>query len=268
MRKPALSALFAAGAALALSNPVLAQPDEADRSLNFISGGAAWLPDYTGSDDYRVIPFGAFRYEAGDVVIRSDGPGLAVDLYSEGAVTAGVYGRWAAGRNDVDDAVVALLEEIDNSVLVGGFVDVTVSENIFNDFDQISLGARVGADVLGRFDGIAWSTSASYTTPISQTSLLSLSASVSGFSDDYADTLFSVDAAGAAASGLAQFEAEGGVQDVSLTAILNYGIGGDWSVTGFFSVAQLMGDYADSPIVSVRGDEVQTFTGIALGRRF
>ncbi len=241
---------------------------EVDRSLNFWSVGAAYLPDYTGSDDYRVIPFGAVRWEVGDVVVRSDGPGLAADLYREGPVTAGVYGRWAAGRNDVDDVVVSLLPEIDNSIIAGGFVDVTLAENLLTGFDRFTVGARVGADILGRFDGAAWSTSATYTTALSRTSLFVLSASVSGFSDDYADTLFSVDAAGATASGLQAFQAEGGVQDIGLTSILTVGIGGEWNVSGILGVSQLQGDFADSPIVAVRGSETQVFTGVALGRRF
>lgn len=241
---------------------------EVDRSLNFWSVGAAYLPDYTGSDDYRVIPFGAVRWEVGDVVVRSDGPGLAADLYREGPVTAGVYGRWAAGRNDVDDAIVALLPEIDNSIIAGGFVDVTLAENLLTGFDRFTVGARVGADILGRFDGAAWSTSATYTTALSRTSLFVLSASVSGFSDDYADTLFSINAAGATASGLQAFQAEGGVQDIGLTSILTVGIGGEWNVSGILGVSQLQGDFADSPIVAVRGSETQVFTGVALGRRF
>lgn len=264
--------LLAAGLAVSASGPSLAQlaegAPESDRSLNFVSVGAAYLPDYTGSDDYRVIPFGAVRWDVGGVVVRSDGPGLAVDLYNEGPITAGLYGRWSGGRSDVDDAVVSLLPEVDSSIIAGGFVNVTVAENILTGFDRVTLGARVGADVLGEFDGAAWSASASYATALSRTSFFILSASVSGYSDDYADTLFSVDAAGAAASGLSVFQAEGGVQDFGVTAIVDYGVGDTWSVSGILGVSQLVGDFADSPIVAVRGDETQIFTGAAIGRRF
>ncbi len=260
--------LIAGGLGFALSAPAMAQPADEDISLNFIAGGAAYLPDYTGSDDYRFIPFGALRWQVGDVVVRSDGPGLAFDLYNEGPITAGVYGRWGAGRNDVDDAVVALLPEIDNSVLVGGFVDFQVAEDFLTGYDQFVIGAKVGADVLGRFEGAAWSTSATYTTALSRTNFLVISASVSGYSDDYADTLFSIDAAGATASGLQAFSAEGGVQDVGVTSILTIGVSENWSVSGILGVSQLVGDFADSPIVAERGSETQVFTGIALGRRF
>ncbi len=264
--------LFASAAALALTAPSAAQSAQAGpgagEPMNIFALGAAYLPDYTGSDDYRVIPFGAVRYEWGEVVIRTEGPGLAADLYRSGPLTAGVYGRWSGGRNDVDDAVVALLPEVDNSIILGGFANLQLAQNVFTGFDRISIGANLGVDALGEFDGAAWSTSASYMTALSQTSFLVLSASVSGYSDDYADTLFSVDAAGAAASGLPVFNAEGGVQDIGVNALINWGLGEDWSVTTILGVSQLQGDFADSPIVAVRGEETQAFTGVALGRRF
>lgn len=266
------SALAISALTLALSAPSWAQIAEGSEAgggiSDFASLGVAVLPDYTGSDEYRAIPFGAFRFSVGDVVVRSDGPGVALDLYKQDAVTAGVYARWSGGRDEVEDAVVALLPDVGSSVIAGGFVNVQVAQGVLNDFDRVVLGGRVGFDVLGEFSGAAWSGSASYATPLSRTSFFVLSAGVSGFSDDYADTLFSVDAPGSAASGLTVFEAEGGVQDVSLTGLVDIGVGDTWSVTGVLGYSHLLGDFADSPIVAERGDEAQLFAGIALGRRF
>ena len=123
-------------------------------------------------------------------------------------------------------------------------------------------------DALGNFDGLAWSASADYGVMVSRGVFAALSASVSGFSDDYADTLFSVDAVDAAATGLSLYTAEGGVRDVGVTAILDVAVSQSWSVTGVAGYSRLVGDYADSPIVSERGSEDQVFLGLALGRRF
>jgi outer membrane protein len=257
---------------LALGSPALAQAPEGaaaeERSVNFVSFGAAALPDYSGSDEYRFIPFGAFRYEFDGWTLRSDGPGLAADLFEQGPVTAGVYARWSGGRDEVEDAVVALLPEVDNSIITGGFVDVEIASDIITGFDTLTLGARAGFDALGEFEGLTWTASASYLTALSRTSFFGLTASVSGFSDDYADTLFSVDAAGATASGLPVYTAEGGVKDVGVTALLTVGTGGPWSVTGVLGYSRLVGDFTDSPIVAIRGDENQAFLGLALGRSF
>lgn len=267
IRAAALASAFAA-----LSSPALAQAPEGvqteERSLNFASFGAAALPDYAGSDDYRFIPFGAFRYEFDGFTLRSDGPGLAADLYERGPVTAGVFARWSGGRDDVEDAVVARLADVDSSIITGGFVDVEVAEDIFTGFDSVTLGARAGFDALGEFSGLNWSASATYLTALSRTSFFGLSASVSGASDDYADTLFSVDGAGAAASGLPVYLAEGGVRDVGVTALLTVGIGGAWSVTGIAGYTRLVGDFADSPLVAIRGDKNQGLLGLTLGRTF
>ncbi|XBQ17117.1 MAG: MipA/OmpV family protein [Oceanicaulis sp.] len=268
MRSP----VIALAAALAASGAAYAQPaaggDAPRGPTQFISAGAAMLPDYAGSDDYRVIPFGALRLEFGEVVVRTEGPGLAVELHETGPLTLGVFGRWSGGRDEVDDAVVALLPEIDNSIIAGGFADLKLAQSVLIPTDRIVLGARLGADVLGTFEGAAWTGSVSYAGAVSRKSFFALSASVSGFSDDYADTLFSIDTAGAAASGLPVYTAEGGIQDVGITGIYDYGFGDNWSVTTVLGWSRLVGDYADSPIVAVRGDEDQYFLGLALGRRF
>lgn len=266
--RPLLAVLLACAGA-----PVLAQTpaDGAEPAVvldQFVAGGAAVLPDYAGSDDYRVIPFGALRVEWGDVVIRTDGPGLAAELYEAGPVTAGVYGRWSGGRDEVEDTVVARLDDVDNSIFTGVFAEYELAEDILSPVDSLTVGAKLGVDALGTVEGLAWSGSVTYAGAVSRKSFVALSASVSGFSDDYADTLFSVDAAGAAASGLPVYTAGGGVQDFGLTGIYTHGFTDIWSVTTVLGWSRLVGDYADSPIVALRGDENQYFLGLSLGRRF
>lgn len=255
-------------AAPAAFGQAAAENAEAPILTQFASGGAALLPDYAGSDDYRVIPFGALRVEWGDVVIRTDGPGLAAELYEAGPLTLGVYGRWSGGRDDVEDEVVARLADVDNSIFTGVFADYALAERILSPVDRLTVGGKIGVDALGTVEGVAWTSSLTYAGALSRKSFFALSASVSGFSDDYAETLFSVDAAGSAASGLPVYTAEGGVRDAGLTAIYTHGFTELWSVTTILGASRLLGDYADSPLVAERGDENQYFLGLALGRRF
>lgn len=263
----AFSCLFGAVTAPSLAQaPGASVADEL--KLNFVSGGVAALPDYSGSDDYRFIPFGAFRYEFENVTLRTDGPGVAAEFVEQGPLTGGVYARWSGGRDEVEDAVVALLPEVGNSILVGAFAELEVADEIFNEFDRLVIGARAGVDALGEFEGANWSLSTTYLTPLSRTSFLGLSAGINGVSDDYAEQLFAIDAAGAAASGLPVYSLGGGIENYSLTALLNMGVGGNWSVTGLVSYSKLAGDFADSPIVAMRGSEDQIFAGLALGWGF
>lgn len=235
---------------------------------NYVAGGAAMLPDYAGSDEYRVIPFGAARFELGGVSFRTNGPGLAATLYETGPWELGAYVRWSGGRDDVEDEIVDRMRDVDSSLITGGYVDLTLAENVLAERDRFGIGVDAGLDALGNFDGIAWSASADYGVMISRGVFAALSASVSGFSDDYADTLFSVDAVDAAATGLSLYTAEGGVRDVGVTAILDVAVSRSWSVTGVAGYSRLLGDYADSPIVAERGSEDQVFLGLAIGRRF
>jgi outer membrane protein len=250
-----------------LSTPVLAQAEEAPLR-QYVAFGTAALPDYSGSDDYRFIPFGALRLEYGDIVIRNEGPGLAAELYQSGPVKAGIYARWSGGRDDVDDTVVSLLDDVDNSVIAGGFVDLTVAQAVLSPYDSVSINAKIGADLLGEFEGAAWSSGVSYSGPLSRTSFVSLGLSVSGYSDDYAELLYSVDAAGSTASGLPIYMAEGGASDIGLTGVYAKSFRSNLMISGVAGWSRLLGDYADSPLVTDRGDEDQYLVGIMLGRQF
>lgn len=265
MRRAVLSSAVSAACLLAVG-PALAQEQGPP---NFVAFGVATAPDHPGSDDYRILPFGAGRATLGGVTYQIEGPGVSAAFINEGAIEAGAYVRWYGGRDDdIDDAVVRLLPERDGAAVAGGFVRLQLANGIANEYDRVYVSARAGGDLTGEYGGVFWSTSLAYATPLSRTTLFIANLSVSGSGDDYAGALFSVDAAGAAASGLAPYTAEGGVQDIGLTLFLDQQVSENWSVTGVFGASQLQGDYADSPIVTVRGDDTAYFAGLAIGRRF
>lgn len=263
--------LCAAGAGLsaASAQPETDGPPAGEIPRNFISGGIATAPDYAGSDDYRLLPFGAARLELGGVTLQTEGPGVSATVYRQGPVSAGPFARYYGGRDDdVEDQAVAALPEVDGAAVLGGFVRVRVAENVLAYRDRLSLSARAGWDAAGSFSGPVLTGSVDYGAALSRKTFLAASLSVSGFSDDYADTHFSIDPAGAAASGLDPFEAEGGVRDAGLTVILDYGLTQYWSLTAAGGYSRLLGDFADSPIVSERGSADQFFAGVGIGRRF
>lgn len=259
---------LAALASLLIASPALAQ-SEAGGAPNFVAGGIAVVPDSPGADSYRFIPFAAGRATIGGVVYQIEGPGLSASFYNQGNVEAGAYFRVYGGRDeDTGDVVVDLLPEVDGGVVAGGFARVQIASGVLNQYDRLYISGRAGADVTGEFGGAFWSASAAYATPLSRTTLFIANLSISGSPDEYADRLFSVDAAGTAASGLAVYTAQSGVQDIGLTLFLDQQVTDNWSVTGIFGASRLQGDYADSPIVTMRGDEMQYFAGLGLGRRF
>jgi outer membrane protein len=253
--------------ALLLAAPSFAQNEGAPG--NFVAGGVASVPDSPGADSYRLIPFAAGRATLGGVVFQIEGPGLSASLYNEGAIEAGAYVRYYGGRDDdTGDAIVDLLPEADSGIVGGGFIRYMVGQGLFNEFDRVYFSGRVGTDLTGEYGGAFWSASAAYATPLSRTTLFIANLSISGSPDDYADRLFSIDGAGSAASGLPVYMAESGIQDIGVTLFLDQQITDTWSVTGIFGASRLQGDYAESPIVRLRGDDMQYFAGVGIGRRF
>lgn len=264
----AASALSAACAVPAFAQIASEQSAER-RAENYLAAGVAFAPDYPGSDDYRALPFGAFRSDVAGRTVRTEGPGLAAALVEGERLELGVYGRWYSGRDDdIEDAVVSALPEIDATIAVGGYARLILAEALIGPFDQLSVTGRAGVDALGTVDGAIWNASIDYGAVLSPRVIAALSLGVSGFSDDYFEQHFGVDAAGAAASGLPEFAAEGGVRDVGATAFVDYRLAGPWSVSGVVGWSRLVGDAADSPLVAIRGTEDQVFAGLALGRRF
>lgn len=261
-----LAALSAAGTATAQQGDVPV-PETGPR--DFVSVGAAVLPDHPGSDEYRVLPIAAARFEIAGIRFQTEGPGLAAELWTNERIELGVYARAYGGRDDdIDDAVVRALPQVDTAAVLGGFARFDIAEAVFNRFDEISVTARAGADVTGTFDGAIWTAEAQYATPLSRTSFAALGVSLTGVSEDYGDLHFSIGPAGSAASGLAMFDAGGGVRDATVNLIVDYGFAPDWSVTAIAGYSRLLGDFADSPIVAVRGSADQYFAGLALGRKF
>lgn len=75
--------------------------------------------------------------------------------------------------------------------------------------------------------------------------------------DAYMDSFFGIDNAQSAASGLEPFEAEAGFKDVGLALRLNYGLTEHWAILTSGEYKRLLGDAADSPIVTDEGSADQ-----------
>ena len=77
-------------------------------------------------------------------------------------------------------------------------------------------------------------------------------------------TFFSVDARDAAASGLAQYDADGGLKDVWVQPMFVFLFSKKWHLGFGFRYKLLLGDAADSPVVDVQGSKNQFLAGLGL----
>jgi outer membrane scaffolding protein for murein synthesis (MipA/OmpV family) len=84
--------------------------------------------------------------------------------------------------------------------------------------------------------------------------------------DSYMGAYFGVGAA--SPSGLAAFSPGGGFKDVGLSAFAAYQLNQNWSLVGFARVSELVGDAADSPIVTQTGNTTQALVGFGVSYTF
>ena len=181
--------------ALAQSEPPL--PDPNDRSDNLTIGlGAAILPDYEGSNDYRIIPAGAIRGRVGGIAFATRATYLYVDLVPRGAgkmeLDAGpIVGVRLNRTGKIKDDLVALLPDRKAAIEVGGFVGAT-AHGLTNPYDSLSVRVDVVKDVGNGHGSTVISPSLDFATPLSRTFYVSASLSADFVGDGYADSYFSV----------------------------------------------------------------------------
>lgn len=255
-------------------------PEGASSDFVLIGIGAGISTDYSGADTYNFLPTPLVigRYKGYDFVTR--GPGLMVDLVRDKrgqkvSYILGPIGRVRFDRNNannIDDPQVAALEELDIAVELGVTAGVKVSK-IFSDFDDITFMVDTVFDVAGAHGGTIITPAISYSTPLSEGIVVRLTGSANYASNDFIDTYSSINAANSLASGLAQFDGDGGIRDIGASLLLAIDLDGDvrnggWGIFGLGSYSRLVGDSADSPIVTQTGSPNQFFGSIGIGYSF
>jgi outer membrane scaffolding protein for murein synthesis (MipA/OmpV family) len=249
-------------------------PDEvANKDMLTIAAGAAVVPDYEGSDDYRIIPAGAIRGRYHGISFTTRGTYLYVDVIPGNAkidLDAGsIIGARFSSRRDIDDNIVKLLPNRKTTIEGGGFVGVSF-HGLTNPYD--SLGFRL--DVLHGFgSGRNWtnfSPNIEFSTPLSRTTYVSASVGAEWAGNKYADYYFTISPADSLRTGgaLPAFNADGGMKNWKAGLLVNQSITGDLlhglSLFGTGQYSRLLGDFKRSPIVSQRGSASQWVGAVGL----
>ncbi|WP_234027158.1 MipA/OmpV family protein [Erythrobacter sp. KY5] len=252
-----------------------------DETWATVGIGAGLVPSYSGSDDYIVFPLPLIVGRVAGVGISPNGPGFNLDLLSQGPSlmppeTSFSFGPSFRFRNDranqIEDEVVELATELDVAIEVG--VNGGVSfPGIFAERDSITLNAQVRWDILDAHNGMLFEPGISYFRPFGNSAALQLSVNASFVDDDFADYYYTVTPSDAAATGLAEFTADGGLNSVGSIAILTFDFDGNalngglniYTVAGY---TRMVGDAADTPFTAERGSANQFIGGIGLGYTF
>ena len=261
------------------TSPPLSPPPPPVGGDSFTIGlGAGIVPSYEGSDNYRIIPGGVVRGKVSGFNFYTRGLQFYLDLVPEAEgetldLSVGpVLGLRLNRTSSIKDARVRALGKLDEAYEVGGFVGIGKTGVITSAYDNLSFRVAYLKDVGNAHESHVITPSIEYGTPLSRVAYVGVGASADFVGDGYASYYFDVTPAGAAASGLSPFQADGGFKSYSLSLFGSHSLSGDLlkglSLFAVGSYTRLRGDFRRSPIVSEAGSPNQWFGVIGLAYTF
>lgn len=262
-------------ASVALPGTVLAQDIEAKREGLQITVGTGIIaaPTYLGDDDYQTSVFPNITLRYGERFTASL-RGLEFAAISSSGWRAGPVLRYDFGRDERPDDSPFVIADDPTTDLVGlGDIDGTVELGGFVEYEARSFAAKLelrqGVD--GGHDGLLGEASLSYRgqfAAIGRQAFYSVGPAISFGDDAYNDTFFGVSAVQSTASGISQFDADGGVNSIGLHSSAMMSLTEKTSLVGFLKYDQLVGDVGDSSIVTERGSKDQVTAGLFINYTF
>lgn len=281
-------ALAAFATPAAAQDTTVAPPDTAaaaaspefDGDSITIGAGVAYLADYEGSNDYRLTPapgalgsLGGYSFTlAGNrlsVDLIRNNPGPGIDLQ---AGPIGVVNFNRSNTKSIDDPRVKALGELGTAIELGGYVGIGKTGVITSPYDKLSVSVSYRYDVNGVHRSGIIQPTINYLTPLSRKAAVGLFASAEHAERGYGRTYYTVTPAQSLASGLPVYTGRAGWKNFTLGALGTYALTGDL-LHGFKLVAggtysRQLGDFADSPIVSVAGSRSQWLGALGIAYTF
>jgi outer membrane scaffolding protein for murein synthesis (MipA/OmpV family) len=254
----------------------LPSPEEvANKDMITVGVGGAVLPDYEGSDDYRIIPAAAIRAKVGGFSFSTRGTYLYFDAIPHRGSSkldlnlGAIAGFRVNSRRHIHDDVVELLPRRKTAIEVGGFAGVSLHA-VTNPYDTLAFRLDVTRDINSAHKSTLFSPNVEFSTPLSRTTYASANVGMEFVSNKFADYYYTITPADSLATGgvLPAFNADGGMKNWKAGLLLNQSITGDllhgFSVFGTGQYSRLVGDFKRSPIVSDRGSASQWLGAVGL----
>ena len=278
---------LAVGLSIAVAAPAFAQDSTtSDDAAGIggdsvtIGGAAAYVPDYEGSNHYRLVPgpaamgsisgfaFSVLGNRASiDLIPNKPGPGIDFELGPIGVVN---FNR--TDHSSIDDPRVAALPERGTAIELGGYIGIGKTGVITSPYDKLSVSLSYRHDVSGVHDSGIWQPSISYLTPLSRKAAVALFASAQHVERGYAQTYFGITPDDAIASGLPAYSAHGGWKNYTLGAAVTYSLTGDLlhglKVVAGGTYSRLLNSFSYSPITRVAGSPNQWLGAVGLAYTF
>lgn len=233
-----------------------------------VGAGTLFSPNYLGDDAYSLsaVPYIRATYDDRFFASVQEGMGFTVvanDNFRAGPLVRLDFGRDEDGGgpfriagNKTDD--LRGLGDIDTTFSIGGFAEL--------DFGGLSASVNVGQAVNGhdgltgdfglRFKGMV----TGYGPPL----IYSIGPAINFGDAKYMSSYFGINQPQSEASGLAVYDASGGIVSYGLSGTAIMPLTQKTSVTLIGNYGRLAGDAASSPLVEDRGSKDQAFLGLVL----
>lgn len=211
------------------------------KSIFTLGAGVAYVPEYEGSEDYKVSALPVISYRNGRFFAGTLG-GIGYDLSSQENLSFGPVLSYQFGREESDNERLEGLGDIDPSATLGAFARWNLQPFSLNSTVKHSLG--------GDANGAQIKLGAGYTLPLNTKDIINFEASIDWSDQEVMEAYFGVSPVQSSRSGLDEYEVSSGIR--------RYGLGASWVHTftpNVFStlnagIYQLGSEAADSPIVT------------------
>lgn len=257
---------------LSLGASGVAQSMEAPNDLN--SGAVAnvgvqalLISEYLGSNDEEVsvLPYlSVDDYKGIDIF----GPAISYRAIETG--TGQGLGKWSLrvgpsltyqrGRDSDDSDTLTGLEDIDGSLLAGGYARATIG--------PVGLRLDAGQDILGGHDGLNVSASVGTVIPLGRLKIQP-AATVNWATASHNQSFFGITPEQSAITGLDVADIDSGIYSYSLSAVTWFELNDKYSINLIGSHSWFTDEAKDSPIVQATdGADTGILVSIGLSRKF
>ena len=253
------AALIAGAMTVGLAAPAFAQDDVDgdDGGRTRVGLGPNFYPSYPGSDEHDIGPLIEFESADDGELFDFGAPddSFGFSLIDAGGFRFGPVLGWE-GTRTAEDVGAPNLPKVKFSIEPGAFAAVDLGESF-----RLRAEARKG--VTGHKGWIA-TAGADFIARNGDDWLFSIGPRVTWSNNRYHDAWFGVSPAAAFASGLPAYNPGGGIHAYGATASFLTQLGPRWGIYTYAKYDRLVGDAADSPIVTQFGSRHQYSGGLAL----
>jgi MipA family protein len=227
-----------------------------------IGAEGQYRPDFAGANHslFSPVPIFSIRRAGSVDQFRSPRDNASIALIDFGGLRAGPAGKFVPSRKASSYSELNGLGDVKSAFELGGFIEYFPVDRF-----RVRNETRNG---FGGHQGVVSDFSADFIVPVTRAITVSAGPRFTWESTNAVSPYFSVDTVQAMASGLPVFDAKGGAHSAGAGAQVQYRITPQWEVHSYVEYERLLGDAANSPLVTARGSANQTTVGIGASYSF